>query len=440
MELSLTRHDNKPPDSFIQSVCNKFSFLVDFFQPRKKYQEILKLFPRDSDTDSDTDTDSKSSKNVKRKSGKILSSNKRNDRKFEPYRENPIIDTENPIIDTENPIIDIEIPEDFTIINDSTEKIILSRDNHSIRENEEIYSQILELEKRLIQSGIDIPRHLNFRNMGVLIKKKDGDPNIIELHFLDNSNEYKKLSELLTTEDLLLIESYKIDIVKTLLLQAKKMGIELKYPFLLFSNVPFNYEGTTALYHHDNIVITVTNESFSTNLFRIFNFPEVNYSFFKYKNNCVSTTISFNYKGKKVVIRFQACPDTTIAIDNIYTIHSKPYYCDISNIDIFPKVNREIGNELLAPINTLRSLNRIGIKFLTLEEYEKLSKIPNLINSSVELNEESLQPSEKNQSIGVEQFLRARNIGKVVFGGRKKSIKKRKTKRRKTKRKVIRKY
>ena len=400
--------------SMFQYVCNKFSFFFEsaLFKSPKKKLEFLNL-SRDLDTDSDTELEPPIKRN-------------RETTHDEDY--------------TPDNNIDIEIPKDFTVRNDDTKKIILSRDNHSILENKKYYHKILELEKRLIEGGI--PRNFNFRNMAVLIKQKDDNPNIIELYFLDNDDEYKRIIQVLSPDDLTLIKNYKIDIIQKLLMQAKKMHIELEYPFLAFSNVPFNYEGRIASYHQDKILTTLTSERFSTALYNIFESPEVNYSFFKYKNNCVSTTISFNYKGKKIVIRFMACPNTTVAIDNIYTTHSKPYHCNISDIDIYPKVNREFGDEELAPINTERSLNRIGIKFINPDEFAEINEL--LTRTSgfidrVELDERSLHPGKRHQSLSVGQLLKATNLDDVVVGGRKKRTKRRKTKRRKTKRKIIRK-
>ena len=439
MSGTLKRDVNHRQQSLLQTICNKFLFFFEsaLFKSPKKKLEFLNL-SRNLDTDSESELDYDTKifrKKPGKPSGKIINTSKRT------Y----IMDTKY-IEDPNKNVIDITIPEDFTIINDDTGKIILARDNHSIPEDENLNRQILELEQRLIERGI--PRHFNFRNMAVLIKQKDDNPNIIKLYFLDNDDEYKRIieqllqSEVLSQHDLTLIQNYKIDIIQKLLMQAKRMNIELQYPFLAFSNVPFNYEGRIASYHQDKIVTTLTNERFSAALYDIFESPEVNYSFFKYKNNCVSTTISFNYKGKKIVIRFMACPNTTVAIDNIYTTHSKPYHCNISDIDIYPKVNREIGNEQLAPINTERSLNRIGIKFINPEEYAKIIEL--LTRTSgfigiVELDEISLQPVETHQNLSVGQFLTAPGIDEVVVGGRKKRTKRRRTKRRRTKRKIIRK-
>lgn len=320
-------------------------------------------------------------------------------------------------------IKDDAIGENYTLVTRSGE-FILAIDNNSTNDF-------------LTDFLTDIPtmHEVAIRNMA-FIMEFDETRQEVEIKILQSSNEDNHI--LRSIPPYLLLE-YKKNIITNFLLESQKMNIQLKYPCIGYSNVPHsNGDIKSPAYHQDNIVSIVTNQNFRESLDGIISNEgksrRVDYSFFRYKSDCVSTTIKIFYNGEWIEIRFNACPKTTIAINNILDEHSRPFLIEKDEGKTYKADRRQLNEKLSLGFGQKRSLNRIEVKFLTPTQLDKIYNLRNIVLSPP-FNFFLQQP----KITGEVRTLSTHLDRTILQGGRKKRTKKRRTKRRKTKRKIIRK-
>ena len=289
--------------------------------------------------------------------------------------------------------------ENYTLITRDRD-FILAIDNNSIDEYSSHISPDLEIK---------------IRNMA-FIMVFDENTQEIEIKILQSNDEDNGRISSLSPQ---LILQHKIDIITNFLREAQKMNIQLQFPCIGYSNVPHSDGDTISAYHQDNIVSIVTHESNRSKLDNIISNSgrsrRVDLSFFKYKSDCVSTTIKIFYNGEWIEIRFNACPTTTLAINNILNHHSKPFIIKQDKGKTYT-ANRTIFNErILSDTGTQRSLNRIGVKFLSPEQLIKINQLGGIYLTTFKIS----LPEQKR-----EFFVRtlSTHLGKTILqGGKRKT-------------------
>jgi hypothetical protein len=353
--MSLKRQINNPKSSF--SLFDAFKSISSLF-PKQELPHVpvtRKLSNSSKSIKSSNHPIDKIGKSP-RKSSRLDSS------RLDSSRESSIVDSsrESSRESSQNPYnppiirYNVSKQDDFTIVNTSRE-FILAIDNYS---NDEAIPEPLELDSRNMAFIMELDEQTRIVNIKIL----QGIP--------------------IPPEKQELVMQYKINIIKNFLYEIQKMNIPLLFPCIGYSNVPRNFGHRQSMYHQDSIVSNVICDSFRGDLDKIISnngvSRHVDLSFFKYKDDCVSTTIKIFYNGEWIEIRFDACPTTTLAINNVLTQHSKPFIMKDVESKMFTSDRRELNKKVLSNVGEERSLNRIGIKFLTQDQLTGINEMGNI--------------------------------------------------------------
>jgi len=262
---------------------------------------------------------------------------------------------------------------------------------------------------------------VNIRNMA-FIMVFDERTQEIEIRILQSNDKDNDVIRSLSPQ---LIVQHKIDIITNFLREAQKMNIPLQFPCIGYSNVPHSDGDTISAYHKDNIVSIVIHGSIKNKLDDIIsNFGisrRVDLSFFKYKSDCVSTTIKIFYNGEEIEIRFNACPTTTLAINNIINDHSKPFIIKQDKGKTYTADRTRLNKKILSGIHKHRSLNRIGVKFLSPDQLTEINRLGGIYLTTFRIS----LPEQKR-----EFFVRtlSTQLGKTILEGGKRKRKRKLTK------------
>jgi hypothetical protein len=263
------------------------------------------------------------------------------------------------------------VPENFSIFNKNHEFILginHNSDNHYLADLEMI--DILTRKERSSMFLQDVHKKM-FRNFAFLISKNSSNPLQFSITILDGNPDYNNFFGKLTPEEKDKVKRYQQKIIENMLIQQFKMGIKLENNSIGFSNVPRKPRGGIESYHKDNIVTTLVNTGLQYKLDKIMKDSRTaNFAFFYYTSDCISTTIKVFYNGKWIILRFRACPTTELVIDNTKGPHSQPYIMS-------DRSNSHFNDIILQSSEQERTLNRILIKFLSIEQYGSIIELIN---------------------------------------------------------------
>ena len=248
-------------------------------------------------------------------------------------------------------------------INDKKKKF--EEDNFRLLNNEGVFLLAIDHTDSLLPHSQIIPHDKLLKSMIFLMEKKEDETKI---KILRGTIDYDKLFMELSSDNKQRLKEYQEQIIKNFLTSANKMSLPIQYPCICSYDMPTNIEDITDYYHKDNLVTELcTTELNLDDVFTGIDPRIVNISFFNYNSICVSTTFKFLYKEEFIVSRFKVCPKTILAFNNYLMEHSKPYI-------IRGEKRKRLNEELYSNNGQKRSLNRLGIKFLTDEQYQNITQ------------------------------------------------------------------